>query len=125
MAGAAKRNEAGAQKRRFVDCCVVAFLELPRKSACRDMGVSSRILDDDQCGELQSLGEGDASDLPQRVLPDKRLRAVDRSLEDRSRVSLRRHEPPGPDGAENLAGGLKMEGRPRVGQTGPPLDPAG
>ena len=47
-----------------------------------------RILDGDQRGQLQRLGKGDAADLPQRVLCDQEVAALDRSLEDRPRVAL-------------------------------------
>ena len=48
----------------------------------------SRVLHGDQRGQLQRLGQADAAKLPQRVLRDQEVAAVDCSLEGRPRVAL-------------------------------------
>ena len=73
----------------IVDRRLVAFLEPPRKPARGDAGMPPRILDGDQGGELQRLGERDAADLAQRVLGDEKVPAVNRSSKDRPWMSLR------------------------------------
>ena len=89
MASPAECNQTRGHKGGLVDRRLVAFLKPPREPACRDAGVSPRILDGDQRGELQSLDERDAADLPQRVFRDEQVAALYRPSKGGPRMSLR------------------------------------
>jgi hypothetical protein len=60
----------------------------------RNTGAACRILLRDERGEGERLAERETTDLPRGHLGDHDVTPLDRPLEDRSRMLLRRHSPP-------------------------------
>jgi hypothetical protein len=86
---AAERLQAHRDEGDVVDGRVVADVEVAAKPASGDPAVAARVLLRDQRRQLEEVEQRGAGDLrPQRRLGDEKVAALDRALEDRTRMTL-------------------------------------
>jgi len=85
----AERGQRSRGKRRVADRRLVVLLEPAQQPARRDARVPVRILERDQGRELEQLAERRPAELAERRLGDEEVAALERPLEDRSRMALR------------------------------------
>jgi len=105
MVAAAEGGEAGRHERRVVDRRLLVPLEPFEQPACGDTRMALRLLVGDQRSQLEQVCERRPRDLgAERRLGDDEVAALDRPLEDRSRMALRGDptSSPGPDGTPTL-----------------------
>jgi hypothetical protein len=88
------RLEAGNRERSIVDCGLSVLLEIVNQPPSRDPRVAPRIPFRDQDRQLKKLTKSWASEFAERRLGDEQVTTLDRSVEDRSRMSLAVKQPP-------------------------------
>ena len=112
---AAERPQRRGGESDVVDRRVAEGVEPPLQPACCDARVAHRVLERDQCSELEQVAERWPRDLgAQRRLGDEQVAVLDRLLEDRPWVTLGCDPAlrfPGPDGTFTLTGSASIVGR--------------
>jgi hypothetical protein len=107
VARSSERREATDNESEVVEPCGRILVEESACPSCACPSVSAWIVLCDERDELEGFAERDLADLAGGRLSDEQIPALDRTVEGRSRMSLRRQRAAflGPDGWASLLGG--------------------